>query len=195
MSDLLEQLGMSQEELQERVVTQTVERLLNSECVTYDDDGEPCARTLESKFQAEVRKAISAKIDEKIQELLQTHILPKAETFIENVTLQERTKWGTNVGEPIAFVDYLVKRGEQFLKEVVNCDGLSKDEVSYSSDFRGKQTRLAWMIHKHLHYTIESAVKAALTGGAASLADAIVETTKIKMAEISKSLQIGVRVS
>jgi len=111
---------------------------------------------------------------------------------IENLTLQETNKWGEKTGTPVTFIEYLVKRADAYLIEPVNYDGKSKEEVGGYS-FSGAQSRITHMVHKHLHYSIETAMKNALSQVNAALSGGIQATVKTKIDEIVSSIKINMK--
>jgi hypothetical protein len=49
------------------------------------------------------------------------------------------------------------------------------------------------MIDKHLHFSIESAMKSAVSNANSAIVGGLEETVKIKLAEIAKSLKVTVK--
>lgn len=93
------------------------------------------------------------------------------------------------------FIEYLVKRAEAYLTEKVDFQGKSKDENGSYSSFSPSQTRIAHMVHQHLSYSIESAMKNAVQTANSAIAIGIAETVKIKLAEIQKGIQASIKVN
>src|SRR5271166_1889409 len=154
----LESLGMTQQELQERVVTKICDDLLATECF---DNSEGEAYRDDSPLAQKLRVEIRKRIDRGIAAIAETQVLPNVEKYIENICLQETNRWGEATGRALTFREYLVQRAEAYLQETVNYEGKTKEEAgSYS--WSGKQTRITNLVHKHLHYTIESAMKEAV---------------------------------
>lgn len=184
----LESLGFTQEELQERVIDRICESLLSS--IEYDpeDGGEyPVA----SKFKQLIDKRISQQVDETINALAEKHVIPNVTQYIETLTLQETNAWGEKRGEPVSFIEYLTQRAQEYMQEKVNFEGKTKAEAgSYS--WSGAQTRITHMIHQHLHYSIESAMKQAMQVATGEIAKGLQETAKIKLGEIASNLKVQV---
>jgi hypothetical protein len=185
----IESLGFTKAELQKRLIDQLCERVLSR--VSCDEDGEEVHN--DSEFKRALDKAIKARIDETINAIAEKHVLPNVSTYIENLSLQETTKWGAAKGAPVSFTEYLVKRAEDYMLEKVDYEGKCKNESHNSSFWNGTQTRLTHLVHKHLHYSIESAMKNALSIANSAIAQGIQETVKIKLAEISKHLAVGIK--
>ncbi len=77
------------------------------------------------------------------------------------------------------------------MTEKVDSSGKTKEE-SGSYSFSGTQTRVAHMIHRHLHFNIETAMKEALATANGSIVKGLEETVKLKLAEIAKALKVTV---
>ena len=164
-------------------------RMLSTTC-TINEDGETASRdsSFKRKLDAEIKKGIDAAVTA----LADKHILPHAATMIENITLQETNKWGEKTGQNMTFVEYLVQRAEAYMTEGVNYEGKSKDEARGYS-WTGTQTRITHMVHEHLHYSIETAMKQSLKDANSSICKGIEEAVKIKLAEALQGLKTTVQ--
>lgn len=186
----LEELGFTKEELQDRVVEAAVERLFTSSGM--DDNGD--VHYKRSIFREKMEKLIAERIDNLIKKFADEQILPKIDTYVENLVLTETNKWGEKQKAPVTFVEYLTKRAEDYITETVDYNGKSKSEGdSYS--WSGKQSRIAHMIHRHLHYNVESAVKTALQDLNSKVAGGVENTVKITLQEVLNNLKVGVKTS
>jgi len=181
----IEALGFTQEELQDRVVNQICETVLSG--MEYDPH-EDCP--VASRFEKVINARIEQQVNDTINALAEKHVLPNVAQYIEELTLQKTNEWGEKKGEPVTFVEYLVQRAQAYMQEKVDFDGKSKDEAGYS--WRGKQTRITCLIHAHLHYAIESAMKKALSGATGEIAKGISETAKIQLNKIAAKMDIAV---
>jgi hypothetical protein len=186
----LESLGFSQEELQTRVIEKLCQDILRSVGFDYDGDREV---DVDSQFSKTVEKRTKEHIDATINALAEKHLLPNVTTFIENLTLQATTQWGEKRGEKITFIEYLTQRAEAYMSEQVNFEGKSKGE-SGGYSWSGTQTRITHLVNKHLHYSIEMAMKNALQIANSAIAKGIEETVKLKLAELSNTLSASVQV-
>lgn len=188
-NDPLELLGITKEDLQSRVVTRICDRLLEQEWF-YDEDGEPDHGRGPSQLMTQLKKKIQLAVDAKIEALAKEHVLGDVKGFIDNLTLQETTKWGEPKGGPVSFIEYLVSRANAYLEEQVDYQGKSKAEDRDSYNWRGTQTRLTSIVHAHLHFSIEQAMKAAVGEANKQLAGLLAETAKRKLAEIAVTLKV-----
>lgn len=193
MSINLKDLGLNQEQLQEMVVNRISEQVLNSTGLYYsEDEDREIEVPEESSFAKKLNKEVRTRIDEAIQRLAEKHIFPQVAAYVENLTLQETNKWGEATGQKITFVEYLTQRAEGYLREKVDYDGKSKKERDGYS-WSGTQTRITHLVNKHLHYTIEQAMKDAVRNANTVIAEGLVETTKIKLEEIARTLRVSIK--
>lgn len=183
----LEALGFTKEELQDRVVDQLCKELMTN--LAYEEGEE---YPIDSEFGKKLQGVVRTHIDDTIMAIAEVHIFPKVAEYIENLTLQETNKWGEAKGQSVTFVEYMVQRAEAYMTEKVNYDGKAQGQDSYS--WKGTQTRLAHLIHQHLHYHISNAMEKALKDANSHIVNGLEETIKIKLAEISKSLKVGLKV-
>lgn len=175
-TELLETIGLTQEELAERVVDKISTDLL------YGHEGQ-----IGMNLENAVRKAIDAKVEAIAAE----HILPQVSEYVENLTLEETNTWGEKTGKSTTFIEYLVERANLYMREKVNFDGKDKAE-SRGYSWTGTQTRIAHMVHKHLHHSIETAMKDALKTANSQIVGGIEDAVKIKLAEVQKQLKVKV---
>ncbi|MFD1121868.1 hypothetical protein ACFQ2T_05085 [Methylophilus flavus] len=181
-------LGFTQEELQERVIDRICQTLLSS--MAYDDENDS-EWPIESKFQNAIKKHVEAKVQETINKLAEKHVLPNVANYIETMTLTKTNQWGEKVGTGKTFIEYLTDQAQEYMNEMVDYQGKTKSQ-SGSYSFNGTQTRLTHLVNNHLHYSIETAMKEALSIANSSIATGIQETVKVKLSDISKALKVSV---
>lgn len=185
----LQALGISRDDIIEKVIDRCVDSLMSTQ---YFDQEDGSPYRAKSDVEKRITELCRKRVDEKVQQIADAHILPFVSERIEKLTLQKTNQWGEKAGAPVTFVEYLVARADSYLTEMVNYEGKSKDEVgSYS--FSGTQSRITHMINKHLHYSIETAMKNAVQHVNAALSKGLQETVKTKIDEIVSSLKIATK--
>lgn len=182
----LEELGITQKELADRVVDACVTLMLMS--VDTDEDSEG-----PSQFQRQLKEQVKDKIDEAINNIAAKNLLDGVQAHIENLTIQETNRYGEERGEPTTFIEYLTHRADHYLREDVDFHGKSRSECRSSGSFSKSTTRIAHMVDAHLHYSIKTAMEKALAVANSSIAGGIEEAVKMKLAEILKSLKVEVK--
>lgn len=185
----LKALGISKEEIEERIVNAVSEAILSD--VGYDGEGSDTFG--DSAFHKKTKELIQKRIDSAISALAERHLLPNITSHIENLVLQETNTWGEKVGKPVTFIEYLTQRADAYMREEVNFEGKTKGQDSYN--WRPAGTRIATMVHKHLQYSIETAMKQALANANSSIIGGIEKAVKIKMAEVAAQFKVEVKTS
>ena len=179
----LEQMGLNKEKLQERLIKSLVEDLL------YNDDRYIDQDKLEKKVLEKVKQSIDKKIDQMSEKLIH----PNISQFIEQICLEETNQWGEKKGKKYTFIEYLIQRANHYLEEKVDYNGNSKSENRYSN-WSGQQTRITYLVHKHLQFSIEKAMEQALKTANEGIVSGLEQTVKMKMKEISEGLKVDLRV-
>ena len=188
MEITLESLGLSKEEIQSRVIDQIVRSALTS--VSWDEDGNDVA--ISSRFASTIEDACRARIDQKIEELGELYVLPNVDRYVETLTLQETNRWGEKKGSSVTFVEYMVERAEAYMTEPVNYEGKTQEQAGYG--WSKSQSRISHLIHQHLHYSIEAAIKKMLQNANASIVGGLEVALKAKLEELQKAIKIAVTV-
>lgn len=184
----LADLGFTKEELQQRVVEHIAAQVMQGNF--HDEDGEEFKA--DSVFARNLQAEVQKKIDATITALAEKHVLPNVSAYIENLTLQTTNKWGEKVGKPVSFIEYLTQRAEAYMQEKVNFEGKTQEENG-SFSWNGTQTRITHLIHQHLHYSIDTAMKAALKDANGHIVKGIEEAVKIKLGEVLAALKMEVK--
>jgi hypothetical protein len=184
----LESLGISQNEVVERVVQKIADNLLHAYAV--DDEGDEVVAG-PTKFMAALQARVIERMDCAIEEIAAKNVLPNVASYVEGLVLEQTNKWGERVGKPVTFIEYLVQRAETYLTEPVNYEGKTKEETGGYS-WSKAQTRITWLVNKHLQYSIETAMKQALSTANSAIVKGLEETVKIKLAEVASKLKVKV---
>lgn len=184
----IESLGLSKEELTERLVRTLADDLMTQ--WKSDEDGNVVDSGV-TPFGKALEKKVTARIDAAIEKIAGQHVLPNVAVYVEGLCLQETNKWGEKLGKPVTFREYLVKRAEAYLQEPVDFDGKVKGDNSYN--WSAKQTRIVHLVHQHLQYSIENAMKDALKTANSAIVGGIEGAVKLKLAEVAAALKIDVK--
>lgn len=183
----LEQLGLSQETLAEKLVDKMAHNLMTS--LQYDPDGDEWYG--DSAFAQKLNKLVKDRLDKIVTELADKHVLPKVNDIVENMVLTETNRWGEKTGKSVTFKEYLVQRAEAYMQEDVDYQGKPKGTDSFS--WSKRSTRVAYMIHQHLHYEIEAAMKTALANVNSAVAKGLHEATKTAINDVTSKLKVDVK--
>lgn len=156
----LEALGISPEELGNRIVDQCVEVLLSS--TGFDPDSEEETR-YESRFKREIEARIQKAVDEKIAALAAIHLIPRVGEMIEAADMRQTNKYGEPKSPPMTFKEYIAHRAAAYMSEDVNSGGDSKEEAGDSYNWRKEGPRLTVLMRGYIRETLEKHAKAAVT--------------------------------
>jgi hypothetical protein len=188
MSNLLKEIGITKEELQEKVIEKVVRCVLSRN--SFDEDGN--VEAISSDFSNRLNKLVQEKIQSTIDKIASKSVLPNVEKYIKDLKIQKTNHYGEAKAEPQTIVEYLIQTAENYMTEKVNYDGKTKSQ-SDSYSWKGEQTRVTHMVHQYLHYSIETAMKNALQNANSQIVKGLEETCKLKLSEISNQLQISVK--
>lgn len=177
-------LGMTIEEVQNRLIDKLSDDLHSSSDFSY----EYIADDVRKKLNTEAKKII----DTHISSVFEKEILPRLPDIFEKSCFQETNNWGEPKGKPVSFKEYCINRAEQWVNEQVDRSGQTKNENN-SYNWHGKCSRLAHMIHQHLHITLEDAVKKALADANTALGKSIVDACQQKVNEIVAQMKVSVQ--
>lgn len=187
----LETLGFTKEELADRVVTKLADQLLATYFPDTDSEtGDEFENSRPTRFATMIEKAVKDRINKAVEEVADAHLKAATPDFVGSVTFEQTNGYGEKKGPPITFREYLIHRAETYMTEKVDYDGKAKGD-SWGL-WEGKQTRVTHMVNKHLHYEIESAMKAALGNANAQIVGGLQETVKIQLQRIAEQLKVKV---
>ena len=187
--EILSALGMTKEEMATRIVEQCADKLLSTHGLDYD--GEPTFS--KSRLAKQLDELIRKRVDETIVKIAGEHILPNVSTYIENLTMQQTNKWGERQGSTVTFIEYLTQRADAYMREDVNHEGKSKEENGGYS-WSKSTTRVAYMVHQHLHYSIETAMKQAVAKANGVISGGLEKAVKDALKTITDGLTVNVAV-
>ena len=186
----IEDLGLSQEELGNRVVERAVNMFLRDVSCNEDEqeyDAGP------SSFASAMQERIRTKIDESIDSIAGKHVMPNMKALIESFCLQATNQWGDKTGSKMTFTEYLVKRAEAYMAEPVDYEGKTKAESRGYSGWSASGTRVADLVDKHLHYAISRAMEQALESANESIAGGLEEAVKVALRNATAKLKVDVK--
>lgn len=183
----LASLGLDEEKLAEKLVDRLAQNMLTS--IGYDEDGDEWFGT--SPFANKLNTMVKARLDQIVNDLADKHVLPRVNEMVEGLVLQQTNQWGEKVGQPVTFIEYLTQRAEAWMREEISFDGKTKAQDSFG--WRKYGTRVEYLIDKHLQYSIEKAMKEAVSEANKTIAGGLVDAVKIKLGEIAASLKVDVK--
>lgn len=185
----LEALGITKEVLIDRIINKIADDLLSGE--VFDEDGNEFKTT--SNFHRQLRELIQKRINTKVSELGEKYVMPKVDALVEGCVLQKTNQWGEKQGEPVTFIEYMIQRADQYMREEVDYEGKTRDEkrgYSWTKD----STRVVYSINKHLQSSIDTALKTALADANRSIVGGIEGAIKESLKNIQEKIKVGITV-
>lgn len=184
-----EALGISKEDLTEKLLDRLVEEFTTEP--VWDEDGAEMRRS--STMAKKITDQIKAHVDATVKRLGEEHVLPRVTEIIEGLVLNTTNQWGEKTGKGVTFIEYLTQRAEAFMVEPVNYDGKPKGTDSYG--WSKHSTRVAYMIDKHLQFSINTAMTKALAEANSSIASGLLAAVKHSLSEATAKLRVDVKVA
>lgn len=185
----LKALGISPEELGERIVSQAVETLL--ETTGFNPDTEEETRYA-SQFQRAIEARIKQAVDDKIAALAAVHLVPRVGEMIEAADMRQTNRYGEAKTPKMTFKEYIAHRAEAYMAEDVDSNGKSKEE-SGDSYWRVSGPRLTVLMRMYIRDTLEKAAKAAVNDVNKVIADNIAKAAKQAIAAAGAAIKVEVQ--
>lgn len=193
MEITLESLGLSKEEIADRVVESICQHALRRVVTGYDEYGERSDEK-PTEFMKQIDARIALKIDEAIANIAGRHVIPSLEQFIENFHMVETNQWGEKKGRSFTFVEYLVDRCQAYMVEMVDTNGKAKTEVpEYNQrEWRGVMPRMVFHMNKQLMDGMVKALGTVVTEARGTLCDSLTDAVRQTLVEITNKVSVKV---
>lgn len=185
----LEALGITKEDLTERIVDKAVEELLNT--TGFDPESEH-ETSYESRFKREIEKRIQAAVDEKIGALAAVHLVPRVGEMIESINMRKTNQYGEPKGASMTFIEYIASRAEAYMSEDVNLQAQSKDEAGDSYNWRSCGPRLTVLMRNYIRDTLETHAKNAIVDVNKVIAKNIEKAARDAITSAAAALKVSV---
>lgn len=174
----LADLGISSEKLETKLLEILAadfwEKSFAGSC---DEDGR--YRRLENLILSRLEKQTKETIDATITKLAAETLGPAVETFIQNFKVQATNQWGEKTQTPPeTFTEYLMRRASEYCLQPVNFNG--EPATGYN---KTEQTRITYLISKHLQGEIELLVKTHIHEANKLFAKGLNETVRMMINE------------
>jgi hypothetical protein len=175
-------LGLTQEELQNRVVHQIAYAAMQG-WVDYPGGEEGEQTRLGRELSTHAKKAIDAAVERIAAEA----VVPKIDEMVSNLVLKQTDRWGHPTGDPISLEEYLATRGEEWLTAKVNYSGATP---SYNDNHQ--QARLVFLVHQQLESAVTRTVKILFADANKRLTDGLNEVVKNHLDQLIKNMTVRV---
>lgn len=186
-------LGISKEDLLDRVVERITESILDQ----YRTDEFGTRHYVgKSDFVKELDKKIQGVYDEQVNKILTADYAPIIEQKLSAHIFQMTNEYGEPKGTPMTVTEFFKTRIDKFLSEKVDEKGKSKEEYKDSYDrnsFRGTTPRLAYHIDKTIASWMQQSIAEVVKAAHTNIAVAIQETVRQQLAVVASKFAIEVK--
>jgi hypothetical protein len=181
----LEEIGLTKEEVQERVIDRICERLMR-----WEREGEERDYVTDSDFHRKLDTKVKEGIDAAINKMAEKHVIPVLGERIEALALQETSSWGEPKGKPKSFIEYLLNRVDFFMNEEVDKEGRARRERDYG--WEKDTARINWVIKRQVKLALDQAMAQQLAKVNAALAVGIQSVVQAELQKITDKLGVEV---
>lgn len=189
----LESLGVSPEDLAERIVDQAVNSLLYSTGFNPETEEEV---TYENKFKRAIEAKIQQTVDTKIAAIASEHILPRVGEMIEKADMRKTNRYGEPQTPSMTFKEYIAHRAENYMTEDVDYHGNSKSDLEskneYAYNWRSCGPRLTVLMRSYIRESLEKSAKEAVTDVNAVIAKNIEKAAKDAISSVAANLKLTI---
>lgn len=180
--DVLEALGTSKEELREMIVAGTVTKLFD-EMVADGDYGE--------RISDAAQKMIREAIDEQVKKVIVDTIKPMVSTNLESMLIRHTNSYGETKRPPETLTEYVTRMAVNYMADEVDYQGRPKGSRDYSGG--AATTRISYMVHEHLRYTIDAAMKNVLQDANNQIVGGLKKAIEMQLDQIRSKLSVIVK--
>lgn len=189
----LEALGISKEELAERIIESAVGQLLSSTGFDPETDEE---KRYESRFKREVEARVQKAVDAKIAALAEVHVLPRVGEMIEAADMRKTNRYGEPKSPSMTFKEYIAHRADVYMTEDVDYHGNSKADLEAKNEstynWRCCGPRLTVLMRNYIRDSLEKQAKAAITDVNKVIAKNIEKAARDAISAAAASLKVSV---
>jgi hypothetical protein len=157
--ELLQTIGLTQDDLKDRIIDQACEELLRGKGADEDRFESTLARALGSKIEKRIAATADAFVDKTVG--------PHVAKYIDQTLLQPTDNWGNNKGTPKTFAEYVIERFNAYLKERVTPSGQTAGYRENTVE------RGAWLVTQHISAAIDKIIKDSIGTAVATIKDGI----------------------
>ena len=189
----LEALGISKEELAERIIESAVDQLLSS--TGFNPETEEEVR-YESRFKREVEARVQQAVDAKIAALAEIHVLPRVGEMIEAADMRRTNRYGEPTSPSMTFKEYIAHRADVYMTEDVDYHGNSKADLEAKNEstynWRNCGPRLTVLMRSYIRDSLETQAKAAIADVNKVIAKNIEQAAKDAITAAATNLKVSV---
>jgi autotransporter translocation and assembly factor TamB len=180
--EILAHLGITKEELLDRVAKQVARDLLHGASV--DDEGQ--AWPIDTKFHKEMQELIETELKSQIATHFQRDVVPKLTEITAKMILNRTNRYGERKAKPQTLKEFMVQQTKNFLREVVDSRG------QLTTRGNGK-TRLETMLSDNMQQVLKMELEDTVSAANEMLAGELQEAVRTRLTALAEKFKIVVK--
>ena len=178
----LKALGITKEDLIDRIVTNAVKKVFDEQAF-----GDRIDTDMKRRVDQAVERIATNIIDKHVAAAIGSDF----KKVVSEMVFQKTNQWGEPKGEGMSLKEMTIARMDAWLNEGLDYNGRPKSGSDYS--WKASTTRLGKAIDDYFHYHMDTAMKAILSEANNKHVDGIKTVVGIKLDEIKKTLKVEVK--
>jgi hypothetical protein len=184
-----EALGLSKEDVQERLIETLADRMLKAK--GWDDDGDEIS--LPSSLKTQLESLITKRLDLAVQSAFDRVVPTSIDDYVANYKIQQTNPYGQPEGPQQTFVEFIAGRVNEYLLELVDGSGVSQREAKAKGNSwygSGKsQNRINFMLDIRLAGAINEGIEKAFADTKGLLANGIQAAVLAHLKQFGETLK------
>lgn len=173
-------LEFTREEILDRIADKAAHQIFGED---FDEEG-----CIQARIESKMHLAFEDEITAATRKIAESVIGPRLEEHIANIVIRRTNEYGEKKGEPVSFIEHLVKVANEYVTEQVDAWGKTRSQGDYS--WKPAGARVAVLIDKHLHYAVSTAVEQFLKEANKTFAEGLAATVKLKLQEAMEKVKV-----
>jgi hypothetical protein len=192
----LEDLGITREDLTERLVANLAERLLSEHGIPVrttvrleDDEGDDVDDVVTSPFAQALHDRVESAVAEAVDRVAAEHVIANLDQYLISLDMTPTNRWGESNGPRLTLREWIDQRIDGWLRERVDYHGRSRAEGSGG----GADTpRIVYLVHQHLHTMVGVRIEKALKEVNTAMGEGLAEVVRDEVGKIAERLSVEV---
>ena len=186
-----EQLGITPDDIADRVSGKIADRMLAQIVPDYDDEtGAQLETERPTAFQEMVRKRVARKVEAAVDAVAEKVLGEGLEMKLTALRFPQTNGYGEPKSEPLTMMEFIARRVDTYLSEQVDNDGRPGRD-GYGS---ARNPRAVWMLEKYLSKHMADELNKAVKVANEKIVNGIAKTVEANLADITRRLKVEVKV-
>lgn len=185
----LQALGLSVEEIQQRVIDGIVEQICTDKM--EDENGDLVYVT--SHFKQRITDVVLKRVDEQIERIVSPILEPQVDHWLESVRIQQTNTYGQPKTEPETLLEYSIRSLNEYCYTGVDWQGRTAEQrrKAGSSNWseRSETNRITFMIDQKLSKFMEEQMKDALKSANEAITGGLAAAVKFELQKLTAKIK------